>query len=119
MQDAINLYGQASSYRLAIITTESTYAIGEIYQHFSKALLNSERPANLSADELDQYNILIEDQAFPFEEKAIEFHEINVARSRDGTESQWIRASFNALKVLFPSRYGRTGKVDIFREGGN
>lgn len=119
MQDAINLYGQASSYRLAIITTESTYAIGEIYQHFSKALLNSERPANLSADELDQYNILIEDQAFPFEEKAIEFHEINVARSKDGTESQWIRASFNALKVLFPSRYGRTGKVDIFREGGN
>ena len=119
MQDAINLYGQASAYRIANITTESTYAIGNIYQHFSKALLDSERPANLSADELDQYNILIEDQAFPFEEKAIEFHEINVARSRDNTESKWITESFNALKVLFPSRYARIGKADIFRAQGN
>lgn len=119
MQDAINLYGQASAYRVATITTESTYAIGDIYQHFSKALLNSERPSNLSPDELDQYNILIEDQAFPFEEKAIEFHEINVARSNDGTESKWIKESFDALKILFPSRYGRTGKADIFHDGGN
>ena len=118
MQAAINLYGQASAYRVATITTESTYAIGDIYQRFSKDLLDSERPANLSAEELDQYNILIEDQAFPFEEKAIEFHEINVARSNDNTESEWIKESFKALKVLFPSRYGRPGKVDIFRDGG-
>lgn len=119
MQQAINLYGQASSYRVAAITTESTYAIGDIYQHFSNALLTSERPANLSPDELEQYNILIEDQAFPFEEKAIEFHEINVARSVDNTESKWIKESFTALKSLFPSRYARPGKADIFRLGGN
>lgn len=119
MQDAITLYGEASAYRVAAITTEATFAIGDIYQHFSKALLNSERPANLSADELEQYNILIEDQAFPFEEKAIEFHEINIARSADNTESQWIKESFSALKVLFPSRYARPGKADIFREGVN
>ena len=119
MQDAISLYGQASSYRVAEITTESTFAIGDIYQHFSKALLNSERPANLSSDELDQYNILIEDQAFPFEEKAIEFHEVNIARSADNTESKWIKQSLIALKTLFPSRYDRNGKADIFREGGN
>lgn len=118
MQEAINLYGQAAAYRITPITTESTYAIGDIYQHFSKALLNSERPSNLSPDELEQYNILIEDQAFPFEEKSIEFHEINVARSADNTDSKWIRESFNALKALFPSRYARVGKADIFRAGG-
>ncbi|HEY8940912.1 MAG TPA: tetratricopeptide repeat protein [Cellvibrio sp.] len=118
MQEAINLYGEASSYRVATITTESAYAIGDIYQHFSKALLTSERPANLSPDELEQYDILLEDQAFPFEEKAIEFHEINIARSADGTESKWIKESFNALKTLFPSRYARAGKADVYREGG-
>ncbi len=118
MQEAINLYGQAAAYRVSAITTESTYAIGDIYQHFSKALLNSERPSNLSADELEQYNILIEDQAFPFEEKSIEFHEINLARSADNTDSKWIRESFNALKALFPSRYARPGKADVFRAGG-
>jgi tetratricopeptide (TPR) repeat protein len=119
MQDAINLYGAASSYRIATITSESTYAIGDIYQHFSKALLDSERPSNLSADELDQYNILIEDQAYPFEEKAIEFHEINIARSVDTTDSKWIKESFSALKTLFPSRYARSGKADILRAGSN
>lgn len=119
MQEAINLYGEASGYRVAAITTESTYAIGDIYQHFSKSLLTSQRPANLSSDELEQYNILIEDQAFPFEEKAIEFHEINLARSRDNTDSKWIKESFTALKTLFPSRYARSGKADIFRNGAN
>lgn len=118
MQEAINLYGVASSYRVATITTESTYAIGDIYQNFSKALLTSERPANLSADELEQYNILLEDQAFPFEEKAIEFHEINIARSIDSTDNKWIKESFGSLKILFPSRYSRSGKADVLRTGG-
>lgn len=119
MQEAINLYGVASSYRIAAITSESTYAIGDIYLHFSKALLSSQRPSNLSPDELEQYNILIEDQAFPFEEKAIEFHEINIGRSVDATDSTWIKESFNALKTLFPSRYARNGKADILRAGNN
>ena len=46
------------------------------------------------------------------------FHEINIARSADGTESKWIKESFNALKTLFPSRYARAGKADVYREGG-
>ena len=117
MQEAINLYGQASAYRDMTVTTESTYAIGDIYQHFFNALIESERPSNLSPDELEQYNILIEDQAYPFEEKSIEFHEINVARSSENIDSKWIKESFTALKKLFPSRYARAGKADIFVEG--
>lgn len=116
MQDTIALYGQASAYNDPAITTESTYAIGKIYQHFATALLDSERPGHLQGEELEQYNILLEDQAFPFEEKAIEFYEINLARTKDGTQSDWIVNSYKALATLFPVRYNRQGKLDIYRD---
>lgn len=119
MQESISLFGQASSYNIAEITTEATYSIGKIYQVFSTSLLDSERPKNLSGDELEQYNILIEDQAFPFEEKAIEFYEINMARTADGIQSLWIKQSYNELQLLFPSRYQRQGKFSIFRSAAN
>lgn len=115
MQEAIALYGQASTHNYADITTESTYAIGNIYQEFSRALLSSERPRHLKGEELEQYDILIEDQAFPFEEKAIEFYEINLARIKaEGVSNQWITQSYNQLITLFPVRYSRRGKMDIY-----
>lgn len=114
MQESLSLLGDASSYRFGPITTEATHLMGDIYRHFSQALLTSERPRGLSADEEEQYTILLEDEAFPFEEKSIEFYEANVVRSSDGITSPWISQSMKALKELFPSRYARNGKVDIF-----
>ena len=112
MQDAVKLYGQAAVYGHAEFVTRSTLAIDDIYRNFSTSLLESERPRNLSADELDQYNILLEDQAFPFEDKAIEFYETNVSRIAQGTFDAATRSSLQQLKVLFPARYARPGKVE-------
>jgi len=111
MQESIKLFGLASSYNLSNITTQSTYSIGDIYREFSHALLDSERPKHLSGDELEQYNILLEDQAFPFEEKAIEFYETNLGRVQDGTYNEWIEKSFTQLVELFPVRFSRKGKT--------
>lgn len=115
MQDAIKMYGQASSYNLTDITTQSTFNIGDIYREFSISLLESERPNNLDDEELEQYNILLEDQAFPFEEKAIEFYETNLSRVKDGTSNEWTQASLQKLKVLFPVRFNRKGKAEVIR----
>ena len=104
LQKAIKLFGQASSFGIAEVTTESTYSIATLYADFSKALLNSERPKHLSAEELEQYNILLEDQAFPFEDKAIEFHEINLARIRSGIFDEWVTLSLVKLKQLFSDK---------------
>lgn len=115
MQESVKLFGQASTYGIAEITTEATHSIGEIYKDFSQDLLNSERPKNLNADELEQYEILLEDQAFPFEEKAIEFYEANVSRSQDGTFNDWVEQSFAELIGLFPVRYERKGKLAPYK----
>ncbi|SMF29756.1 Outer membrane protein assembly factor BamD, BamD/ComL family [Alteromonadaceae bacterium Bs31] len=114
MQEAIKLYGQASAYNQAEVTTQATYSIASIYLHFSKALLDSERPARLAGEELEQYNILLEDQAFPFEEKSIEFHETNLSRVKDGTYNKWVKSSYENLVELFPVRFSRKGKVEVF-----
>lgn len=112
MQDAVQLYGQASTYGIHEITTEATFSIAAIYEAFSHALLNSERPSDLSGEELNQYEILLEDRAFPFEDKAIEFHETNMSRIKEGGFNEWLAKSHARLKELFPVRYARNEKVD-------
>lgn len=114
MQNAINLYGRASSYGVSETTTEATYSIAEIYRAFSKALLESERPKNLNKQEQEQYKILLEDQAFPFEDKAIEFLETNLTQVKNGIYDEWIQKSLGKLKELFPARYNREQKLDEY-----
>lgn len=112
MQDSVKLYGQAAVYGHADFVTRATLAIGEIYRSFSVALLESERPRNLNPEELEQYNILLEDQAFPFEDKAIEFYEANVSRIAQGIYDPAVKSSLENLQKLFPARYARPGKFE-------
>ena len=114
MQKAVKYYGQASKYGIADTATESTNAIADIYKSFSKAVLSSQRPKGLSPDELEQYVILLEDKAFPFEDKAIEFYEANMSHIKDGVYNKWVRQSHIQLRELFPTRYKRTAKLDRY-----
>ena len=75
MEEALKAYEVAADYGVADVTTAATYRIATVYRDFGKALMTSERPKKLSKLELEQYNVLLEEQADPFEEKAIELHE--------------------------------------------
>jgi cellulose synthase operon protein C len=104
---AIAAHTRAADYGVAEVTTAATYHIAEIYRHFGQALLESERPGNLSADEAEQYVLLLEEQAFPFEEQAIAIHETNVARIPQGIYDDWVRQSLQQLAQLMPARYAK------------
>jgi tetratricopeptide (TPR) repeat protein len=110
MEAALKAYEQAADYQVAEVTTAATFESAELYRQLGKDLMSSERPKNLSKDELEQYNVLLEEQAFPFEEKAIKLHEVNAARTKEGTYDEWVQKSFTALAQLNPGRYG---KVEI------
>jgi tetratricopeptide (TPR) repeat protein len=110
MEAALKAYEAAADYQVADVTTAATYESAELYRQLGKDLMSSERPRNLNKDELEQYNVLLEEQAFPFEEKAIQLHEVNTARTKDGTYDEWVQKSFAALAQLNPGRYG---KVEI------
>ncbi|VAW80599.1 TPR domain protein, putative component of TonB system [hydrothermal vent metagenome] len=114
MQAAIKGYTQAAAYEVTDVTTESTFRIGEIYTSFGEALMTSQRPRNLNAEELEQYDILLEEQAYPFEEKAIGIHETNIRRTTDGIYDEWIKKSLATLAKLMPVRYAKQEKGERF-----
>jgi hypothetical protein len=114
MEVALQAYGKAADYGVAEVTTAATYRIAELYHGLSRDLFDSERPAELSAVELSQYDILLEEQAFPFEEEAIELHEVNAKRTADGVYDEWVAKSLEALAELNPGRYDKEEKGEPF-----
>jgi tetratricopeptide (TPR) repeat protein len=108
---ALAAYRAAVDYRVADVTTAASYEMAELYRTLASDLLKSEKPKGLGAEELEQYDLLLEEQAFPFEEQAISLHEINAARSREGLYDDWVRRSYAALAELKPARYGKTEMV--------
>ncbi len=108
LEAALNGYGRAEEYGVAQVTTASVFAMADLYRDLGKALLESDRPRNLDADELEQYDVLLEEQAFPFEEKAIGIHERNARLAAQGVYDEWVQKSYAALAQLKPARYART-----------
>lgn len=117
MKEVIDAYTKAANYGVAEVTTASTYRIAEVYSDFSRGLFASERPKGLSSAELEQYDLLLEEQAFPFEEKAIEIHESNADRVKSGIYDEWVRKSLIALRKLQPVRYAKLERSELFDVG--
>jgi tetratricopeptide (TPR) repeat protein len=108
LEAAMDGYKKAAEYQVAEVTTAATYEMAELYRTLAKDVMASERPRNLKGDELEEYNSLLEEQVFPFEEQAIKAHELNTARAKDGVYDEWVQKSFQALAELKPARYGKT-----------
>ncbi len=112
LEKALKSYQKAANYQVAEFSTQANYQIAQVYGQLAKDLLNSERPKNLDALALEQYEILLEEQAYPFEDKAILIHENNSQYSWQGTYDKWVKNSFAALTELLPGRYNKQESVD-------
>jgi tetratricopeptide (TPR) repeat protein len=157
MKKAINRFNSLMDYESGELTAAATFYLAEIYSHFSKALMTSERPVltfdyysvkpgdtlstiakrydsdvkriirennlntsnfivagkklkiprGLYPSELEQYELAIEEQAYPFEEKAIHVHESNLKLISRGVYNVWIEKSLQKLAILIPARYDK------------
>jgi TolA-binding protein/LysM repeat protein len=157
MKKAINRFSSLVDYESGELTAAATFYLAEIYSHFSKALMTSERPVltfdyyrvkpgdNLSTIakrydsdvrriarennlnksnfivagkklkiprglyplELEQYELAIEEQAYPFEEKAIHVHENNLKLISRGVYNVWVQKSLQKLAQSVPARYDK------------
>lgn len=117
MEQALAAWQKTNDYAIEQFSTLATLRMGQIYQQLSADLINSDRPENLDALALEQYELLLEEQAFPFEEKAIAIHESNARRSWDGVYDEWVQESFSALARLLPARYAKQEDSAIAAEG--
>ncbi len=157
MKAATQKFNQLVDYEIGEFTAAATFYLAEIYSHFSKALMTSERPVltfdyyrvkpgetlstiakrydsdvrriaranNLNKSnfivagkklkiprglyplELEQYELAIEEQAYPFEEKAIDIHESNLKLIFRGVYNVWIEKSLQKLAEFVPARYDK------------
>lgn len=87
--------------------SEILFRRAELYRVMAKDLMASEAPAELNELEATQYRMLLEEEAYPFEEKAIELHARNHQRLAKGQFDEWIEQSLQVLADLFPGRYDR------------
>ena len=107
MKTAIQEFSQLFDYEVGEVTAAATFYLAEIYAHFSKSLMASERPAGLNPMEREEYELAIEEQAYPFEEKAISVHESNLELISLGVYNEWIEKSLQELARSVPARYAR------------
>jgi len=108
-------------YQVAEVTAAATFYIAEIYFEFSAALLESERPTGLTEAEKIDYELVIEEEAYPFEERAIDVHQENFELLAGGIFNPWVQKSLDKLSVLMPGRYakneisgGFVGSIDSY-----
>jgi tetratricopeptide (TPR) repeat protein len=113
MKTAVKEFSRLIDYELGEFTAAATFYLAEIYDHFSQALIGSERPQGLSPLELEQYELAIEEQAYPFEEKAITVHESNLKLISKGVYNEWIAKSLQKLAVFLPARYDKPEEASV------
>ena len=88
------------TYEVADVTAAATYYIAEIYFEFSTSLLESERPEGLTeAEKVNDYELVIEEEAFPFEERSINVHE---AEHRAARERRLQRLGADRVSTALP-----------------
>lgn len=107
MKAATQAFNKLTEYEVGDVTAAATFYLGETYANFSKSLTESERPAGLNALEMQDYELAIEEQAYPFEEKAIKIHEKNLELISMGIYNSWIDKSLERLARLVPARYDK------------
>lgn len=107
MKAANEAFGKLVDYEVGDVTAAATYYIAEAYYAFSDALKKSERPKGMDELEAEQYEEALDEQAYPFEEKAIAIHQKNIDLVPHGIYNAWIDKSLGRLAVLMPGRYAK------------
>jgi len=121
MDAAMQVFEDLVEYEVGEVTAAATFHIAEVYFEFSQSLLNSERPSDLEPGAVVDYELAIEEEAFPFEEQAIEVHEQNFGLIAAGTYNSWVQRSLDKLAEMMPGRYakheissGFMGSIDTY-----
>jgi len=107
MKQAIKYYQQVLGFQLAKYVPKTTFNLAEMYRQLAADVLKSERPSDLDELALEEYEILLEELAYPFEEKAIEIHLSNAQRSWQNVYDEWIAKSFSTLADIAPALYNK------------
>ncbi|WP_111979242.1 tetratricopeptide repeat protein [Algibacillus agarilyticus] len=107
MKEAINYYQTVLNLALAEFVPKATYHLAEMYRQLAVDVMKSEKPEGLDELALEEYDILLEELAYPFEEKSIEIHTRNAQSAWQDVYDEWVKLSFAALAKIEPAHYAK------------
>src|SRR5690606_17014768 len=114
MKTALGRYEKVAAIGVSEYATAANYKIGQMYRVLAKDMLESERPKGLDDLELEQYDLLLEEQALPYEDQAIDILIANTDLVKDNIYDKWVKQSFAELGQLLPGRYAKSEQVEDY-----
>lgn len=106
LDDLTRDYMQIAKYK--IFQAEVFFQMGVTFENFRDSILQAERPADLSKEELAEYKFLLEEKAYPYEEQAVKAYEKSLKVGRTlKTSQEWMENSIARLAVIKPALYKR------------
>src|SRR5262249_22226402 len=107
MDATIAALARLADYGIDDVTAAATFYKAETYSHFSRSLLDAERPNDLKPAELEGLTNSLREAACRCEEKAINVHEKNMELLHTGVFNSWTEKSLSRLTELMPGRYAK------------
>ncbi|MBZ2187518.1 tetratricopeptide repeat protein [Alcanivorax sp. JB21] len=114
MREALQRYENVAAIGVAEYATAAQFQIGEMYRVLASDIMDSERPRGLDELELEMYELLLEEQALPYEDQAIDLYMANTDMVADDIYDDWVKRSFSALGELLPGRYAKYEQVEPY-----
>ncbi len=101
-------YSALAREKVAILLPEIFFHMGTALEDFRSALIEAERPGDLTPEELDEYKFLLEEKAYPYEEQAVKAYTRSLKIGRkNGVFDEWVEKSLDRLADLRPALYKR------------
>lgn len=114
MRDALQRYENVAAIGVSEYATAANYRIGQMYQVLARDMIDSERPSGLDELELEQYELLLEEQALPYEDQAIDILIANTDLVTRNIYDDWVKQSFAQLAKLLPGRFAKFEQVEEY-----
>ncbi|HEX2878120.1 MAG TPA: hypothetical protein VHO25_01160, partial [Polyangiaceae bacterium] len=106
LKSSANAFLQTAEMGVAEWTTAALYQIGFTYETFSRALIDSPPPENLSAEQKEQYKMQIDEFVIPIEERSLEAYESGWQKAIElGIFNKWTAQMREALGRLNTELY--------------
>jgi tetratricopeptide (TPR) repeat protein len=117
LENALTRYQSAANFEIFEFVTMSSFKIGALYRQFANDLRQAPAPSGLSAEDKKVYASIIEEQALPLDQLAIEIQQANIDRAWQGQFDEWIGKSFSEMKVLMPDRFDKPELIVSYGDG--
>ncbi|MDO8445763.1 MAG: tetratricopeptide repeat protein [Deltaproteobacteria bacterium] len=108
LNDLLEEYSGVGKSGAPELLPEVYFQMGHILENFRDSLLDAEKPKDLTEEELKEYNFLLEEKAYPYEEQAVKAYEQGLEIGREQMiKNNWVEKSLDRLIYLRPALYKR------------